>query len=92
MQPPAEHAGSASDTSEVKSSETSYRSVFVVGLLTLFSRMTGLVREATRAHFLGVSMASDAFQVAFQLPSLLRRLVGEGAVSSAIVPVLSEYA
>ena len=70
----------------------SYRSVARVGILTLLSRALGLLREATRAHFLGTGLPADAFQVAFVLPNLLRRLVGEGAVSSVLVPVFSQFA
>ena len=71
---------------------TSYRSVGLVSFLTLLSRVTGLFRETTRAYFLGTGVANDAFQVAFQLPNLLRRLVGEGVISSILVPVFSQYA
>lgn len=54
------------------------------------SRVLGLVREQVRAHFLGTSLASDAFGIAFQIPNLLRRLVAEGAMSAGFIPVLSE--
>ncbi len=67
------------------------RSVFSVGLLTLLSRVLGLLREATRAYFLGTGKFADAFQLAFQVPNMLRSLVAEGAVSSAVVPVLTRY-
>lgn len=68
------------------------RGVLTIGFFTLGSRITGLAREATRAYFLGAGVAADAFQVAFQIPSVLRRLVGEGAVSSAVVPVAADFA
>ena len=67
------------------------RSVFSIGLLTLLSRVLGLVREATRAFFLGTGVAADVFQLAFQIPNMLRSMVAEGAVSSAVVPVLTRY-
>ncbi len=60
-------------------------------VMTLMSRILGLVREQVRAHFLGTSMASDAFGVAVMIPNLLRRLVAEGAMTQAFVPVLAEY-
>jgi len=72
--------------------EAAVRGVAVIGLFTLGSRITGLAREATRAYFLGAGAAADAFQVAFQIPSILRRLVGEGATSSAVVPVAADFA
>jgi len=68
-----------------------HRSAFIVGILTLVSRVTGLLREVVHAAFLGTGMGADAFRVAFLLPNLLRRLVGEGAVSSAFVPVYTGY-
>jgi len=58
--------------------------------ITMLSRVLGLVREQVRAHFLGTSLASDAFGIAFQIPNLLRRLVAEGAMSAGFIPVLSE--
>ena len=67
------------------------RSVFSVGLLTLLSRVLGLLREAVRAYFLGTGKFADAFQFAFQIPNMFRSLVAEGAVSSAVVPVLTRY-
>ncbi|MED5465278.1 MAG: murein biosynthesis integral membrane protein MurJ [Myxococcota bacterium] len=62
-----------------------------MSVITLLSRVLGLVREQVRAHYLGTSMASDAFGIAFQIPNLLRRLVGEGAMSAGFIPVLSQY-
>lgn len=59
--------------------------------LTLLSRILGLVREVLIANLFGASMLTDAFNVAFRLPNLLRRLFAEGAFSQAFVPILSEY-
>ncbi len=64
------------------------KSAGLMSLITLLSRFTGLAREVTVAHFLGTGMAADAFAIAFKLPNLFRRLVGEGAMSSAFIPVL----
>lgn len=66
------------------------RSAAAMSLITLGSRVLGLVREQVRAHYLGTSLASDAFGLAFQIPNLLRRLVAEGAMSAGFIPVLSE--
>jgi putative peptidoglycan lipid II flippase len=63
------------------------RAAGVVGGLTLASRISGLLRDAITAHYFGAGPAADAFFVAFRLPNLLRRLVGEGAMSVAFVPV-----
>jgi putative peptidoglycan lipid II flippase len=60
-----------------------------VSLLTLASRVTGLVREQLIAAAFGASAATDAFNVAFRIPNLLRRLFAEGAFSQAFVPILA---
>jgi len=65
------------------------KSASVVSLLTLASRVTGLVREQLVAAMFGASAATDAFNVAFRLPNLFRRLFAEGAFSQAFVPVLA---
>ncbi|MDR0302235.1 MAG: murein biosynthesis integral membrane protein MurJ [Treponema sp.] len=62
-----------------------------LSLLTLFSRILGLVREMTKASFLGTSALSDAFSVAFLLPNLFRRLFAEGSISVAFIPTFKEY-
>ncbi len=58
-------------------------------MLTLASRVTGLARELLIAYLFGASAWSDAFQVAFRIPNLFRRLFAEGAFSQAFVPVLA---
>jgi putative peptidoglycan lipid II flippase len=60
----------------------------VVGLGTLVSRLSGLVREMIMAA-LYTRMETDAFFVAFRIPNGLRQILAEGAISSAVVPVLS---
>jgi putative peptidoglycan lipid II flippase len=59
--------------------------------LTMLSRITGLVREILIARAFGASEMTDAFNVAFRIPNLLRRIFGEGAFSQAFVPTLNEY-
>jgi putative peptidoglycan lipid II flippase len=56
--------------------------------VTLLSRLTGQVRDAVIAGLLGTTAAGDSFNIAFILPNLFRRLVGEGAMSAAFIPVL----
>ena len=65
------------------------KSASTVSLLTLASRITGLVREQMVAAAFGASGATDAFNVAFRLPNLFRRLFAEGAFAQAFVPVLA---
>ena len=63
----------------------------LVGVMTMLSRVLGLVRDVVFARLLGVSAGTDAFFVAFRIPNFLRRLFAEGAFNQAFVPVLSEY-
>ena len=66
-----------------------FKSASTVSLLTLVSRITGLVRELLIASTFGASAMTDAFNVAFRIPNLFRRLFAEGAFSQAFVPVLA---
>lgn len=66
-----------------------FKSASTVSLLTLVSRITGLVRELLMASTFGASAMTDAFNVAFRIPNLFRRLFAEGAFSQAFVPVLA---
>lgn len=63
----------------------------VVSAATLFSRILGYIRDAVIAWYFGAGLNSDAFIAAFRIPNLLRRLFGEGAISNAFVPVLTDY-
>jgi putative peptidoglycan lipid II flippase len=56
--------------------------------LTLLSRITGLVRDIMISKAFGASGLRDAFEIAFQLPNMMRRLFAEGAFSQAFVPLL----
>ena len=62
-----------------------------IGFFTLLSRITGLLRDVIIGSVFGVGMQTDAFFAAFRIPNLLRRLVGEGAATAALVPVITEY-
>ncbi len=63
----------------------------VVGAATLLSRILGFVRDAVIAWYFGAGQNSDAFIAAFRIPNLLRKLLGEGSISNAFVPVLTDY-
>ena len=67
------------------------RSSAVVSVMTLLSRILGMVRDMVVASYFGSSASADAFFVAFKIPNFLRRLFAEGAFAQAFVPVLSEY-
>ncbi len=62
-----------------------------VGAATMLSRVLGLVREQVMASFFGAGYATDAFNVAFRIPNLLRDLLAEGAMSAAFIPTFTEY-
>lgn len=67
------------------------RAVSTVSGMTLLSRVTGLVRESLKAAAFGAGLQMDAFEAAFRLPNILRRLFAEGAFSQAFVPIFAEY-
>ncbi len=67
------------------------KAVSTVSGLTLLSRITGLMRESLKAVAFGAGLQMDAFEAAFRLPNILRRLFAEGAFSQAFVPILAEY-
>jgi len=66
-----------------------FKAASTVSLFTLASRVTGLVRELLVAATFGASGLTDAFNVAFRIPNLFRRLFAEGAFSQAFVPALA---
>jgi len=63
----------------------------VVGGATFLSRVFGFLRDMIVAQLFGAGMSTDAFFVAFRIPNLLRRLVGEGSLTASFIPVYSEY-
>ncbi|HET7225649.1 MAG TPA: murein biosynthesis integral membrane protein MurJ [Candidatus Eisenbacteria bacterium] len=67
------------------------KSAGLVGAATLLSRVAGLMRDQVMATLFGAGFATDAFNVAFRIPNLLRDLFAEGAMSSAFVPTFTEY-
>ena len=67
------------------------KALTTVSGMTLLSRITGLVRESLQAILFGAGLQMDAFQAAFRLPNILRRMFAEGAFSQAFVPILAEY-
>ncbi|THU05297.1 murein biosynthesis integral membrane protein MurJ [Lampropedia puyangensis] len=66
-----------------------FKAASTVSVLTLFSRVTGLARDLLMATLFGANALTDAFNVAFRIPNLFRRLFAEGAFSQAFVPVLA---
>jgi putative peptidoglycan lipid II flippase len=66
-----------------------YKAIGSIGGLTMVSRVLGFVRDMIGSRMLGASHANDAFNLAFLLPNIFRRLFAEGAFSSGFVPLFS---
>ncbi|MBM3727878.1 MAG: murein biosynthesis integral membrane protein MurJ [Acidobacteria bacterium] len=67
------------------------RSAGIVSIAVLLSRVSGLVREISMARLFGASLQHDSFLLGFRIPNLTRDLFAEGALSSAFIPIFSEY-
>ncbi|MFQ5719407.1 MAG: murein biosynthesis integral membrane protein MurJ [Acidobacteriota bacterium] len=66
------------------------RSAGAMSLVTLLSRVFGYIRDLLQAALLGAADSADAYVIALRIPNLLRRLLGEGALTAAFVPVFTE--
>lgn len=62
-----------------------------LSVLTMISRVLGLIRDATRANLMGTGLLGEAFTVSFNTPNLFRRLLAEGSMSVALIPTLRTY-
>ncbi len=80
-------AGRVVSTDEVRGVA---RSAGVIGVATLASRVLGLVRDVVLANVFAARI-TDAFFVAFTIPNLFRRLVGEGTLTGAFVPIFTGW-
>lgn len=66
------------------------KSVSIISLATMTSRVLGYIRDGLFAGLFGAGFISDAFLVAYRIPNLLRDLLAEGALSSAFIPIFTE--
>src|SRR5436190_8217341 len=66
------------------------RSSGAMAAATMTSRVLGMVREMVYAAFMGNTWVASAFQLAFQVPNLFRRLLGEGALTAAFIPIFKQ--
>ena len=66
------------------------KNIGVVSLLTVVSRVLGLLRDELSAAIFGANLLLSAFYTAFRLPNLFRRLLGEGSLTAAFLPTLQE--
>lgn len=71
--------------------ESVMRAAGIVSAAVFLSRVTGLLREMIMARLFGAGEAYDAFLLGFRIPNLTRDLFAEGALSSAFVPVFTQY-
>ncbi|MBI5212779.1 MAG: murein biosynthesis integral membrane protein MurJ [Nitrospirae bacterium] len=67
------------------------RAAGLMSIATFISRILGYVKDMILARYFGATGMADVFFVAFRIPNLLRELFAEGSMSSAFVPVLTEY-
>jgi putative peptidoglycan lipid II flippase len=67
------------------------RAAGLMSIATFISRILGYVKDMILAKFFGATGIADTFFVAFRIPNLLRELFAEGSMSSAFIPVLTEY-
>ena len=67
------------------------KSASVISLVTVVSRVLGYVRDQRITLLLGTTPTADAFVLAYRIPSLVRRLVGEGAVTASFIPIFANY-
>jgi len=67
-----------------------FASARVIALLTMCSRLLGLLREVVFSYYFSTTGLLSAFRIAFMVPNLARRLFGEGAISAAMIPTLTE--
>ncbi|WP_076542959.1 murein biosynthesis integral membrane protein MurJ [Shewanella sp. UCD-KL21] len=72
-------------------SKSLLKSGAIVSVMTLISRVLGLVRDVVIANLMGAGSSADVFIFANKIPNFLRRLFAEGAFAQAFVPVLTEY-
>jgi len=67
------------------------KSASIISLVTIVSRVLGYVRDQRIVLLLGTTLSADSFVLAYRIPNLFRRLVGEGTVAASFVPVFTTY-
>ncbi|MEO6435456.1 MAG: murein biosynthesis integral membrane protein MurJ [Tepidisphaeraceae bacterium] len=78
------------DQTPVAPATSFLRHAKLIGGLTFISRIVGLAREVVAGHYLGTGVVASAFTVAFTIPNLFRKLLGEGALSAAFIPLYAQ--
>jgi len=67
------------------------KSASIISLVTIVSRTLGYLRDQRITLLLGTTLSADSFVLAYRIPNLFRRLVGEGSVGAAFIPVFTGY-
>ena len=67
------------------------KSASIITLVTIISRVLGYLRDQRYAVLLGTSLAADSFILAYRIPNLFRRLVGEGSMTASFIPVFTTW-
>jgi putative peptidoglycan lipid II flippase len=67
-----------------------FKNIKIIAFFTILSRILGFVRDFLITRYFGADIYTDMFFVAFKIPNHFRRIFGEGAVNSSVVPVLSK--
>ncbi|HHS48896.1 MAG TPA: hypothetical protein ENM99_03430, partial [Desulfurella acetivorans] len=66
-----------------------FKNIKTIAFFTILSRILGFIRDLLITRYFGADIYTDMFFVAFKIPNYFRRIFGEGAVNSSVVPVLS---
>jgi putative peptidoglycan lipid II flippase len=66
------------------------KNISAMSIAVFISRILGLLRDVLFAFLFGTSRFSDAFRFAYQIPNLLRKLFGEGALAAAFIPIYKD--
>ena len=67
------------------------KSASIISIITVVSRILGYVRDQRLTLLLGTSGVADSFVLAYRIPNVLRRLVGEGSMTASFIPVFTDY-
>jgi len=67
------------------------KSASIITIITLVSRILGYVRDERLTLLLGTTGIADSFVLAYRIPNILRRLVGEGSMTASFIPVFTDY-
>lgn len=89
MPDPAQPSAASSTTSS--ETQSVVKAAGLIGVATFCSRILGFIRDMVLAGLFGATAAMDAFIVAYRIPNLLREMFAEGSMSSAFIPVFTEY-